>query len=344
MEAMTDHERRALRRGGPEYNPAQMISTSPALLIRLPNHVGDVVLSLPALELLSQSGYELHVLGKPWIQDLLSPYLKQNWKLHSYPRKFIQRVTLLREIRRTLRGRLPLGGLPDAIVLPNSFSSAFEMRLASWKASGYAIDSRSWLLAQRLVASQTDAEYQRFYSVARAALGNSGASSERAPSPRYPVPEQLRDAARIRLVSLLPRGAPLEQLVILCPFAAGTLHGRSKEWSHFPALATQLVEAGRTVVLCPGSPQELGRAQAEYDECTILAGVGLAEYAALLSLAGLVVANDTGPGHLAAAVGANLLSVRGPDSSAKYMPQGARVRAVCVQHDWPTLEMVRLMC
>jgi len=51
-----------------------------------------------------------------------------------------------------------------------------------------------------------------------------------------------------------------------------------------------------------------------------------------LQLARGVVANDTGPGHLAAAAGARLISLYGPRSVAAWTPIGANVRSSgCVE-------------
>jgi len=42
-------------------------------------------------------------------------------------------------------------------------------------------------------------------------------------------------------------------------------------------------------------------------------------------MARTVIANDTGPGHLAAAVGARVISIYGPSSSATWAPLGSKV-------------------
>src|ERR1700676_2187401 len=42
-----------------------------ALVVRLCNWVGEVVLSLPALQRLAAAGYDLHLVGKRWAPALL---------------------------------------------------------------------------------------------------------------------------------------------------------------------------------------------------------------------------------------------------------------------------------
>jgi heptosyltransferase-2 len=69
--------------------------------------------------------------------------------------------------------------------------------------------------------------------------------------------------------------------------------------------------------------------------------VGLGAYAALLRDAALVVANDTGPGHMAAAVGAPLLSVLGPTDPARWGAVGPTVHIMRQGTDgWPGLDAV----
>jgi heptosyltransferase-2 len=70
--------------------------------------------------------------------------------------------------------------------------------------------------------------------------------------------------------------------------------------------------------------RNLSREAAEICGCT-----GLRELAAILSLAKVVVGNDSGPGHLAAAVGTPVVTIFGPTSEAfGFSPRGKRVRTV----------------
>jgi YD repeat-containing protein len=55
-------------------------------------------------------------------------------------------------------------------------------------------------------------------------------------------------------------------------------------------------------------------------------------YNALLQLAGVVVSNDTGPAHMAAGVGARLVSVLGPTDPGRWAPWGS---TVTLMRRWP---------
>jgi heptosyltransferase II len=54
----------------------------------------------------------------------------------------------------------------------------------------------------------------------------------------------------------------------------------------------------------------------------------------------LMVSNDTGPGHMAAAVGTPLVSVLGPTAPEQWRPWGERVDTVRCWPAWPQAEDV----
>ena len=42
------------------------------LLVRLPNHLGDACMALPALDLLAARGHSLTLAGRPWAAELFA--------------------------------------------------------------------------------------------------------------------------------------------------------------------------------------------------------------------------------------------------------------------------------
>jgi heptosyltransferase-2 len=72
----------------------------------------------------------------------------------------------------------------------------------------------------------------------------------------------------------------------------------------------------------------------------VLDKVPLDEYAALLERCRLMVSNDTGPGHLAAAVGAPLVSVLGPTEPGHWGAWGETVHLVRSADGWPAIDTV----
>lgn len=228
---------------------------------------------------------------------------------------------------------------PDALLLTNSFSSALEARLAGLRPLGYNQDGRRWLLTSAVEQPRPDIhESQRFDHLARALLERLGVPDplgDTQPVPALALSAEACGQAETLLASHL--GTPIPPFACLVPFATGTLKGVTKAWPGFPAYAAQLARR-LPVVLVPG-PDEVAVARRDFPAATILEGVDLGVYGAVLARAAVVVSNDTGPGHLAAAVGSPLISVLGPTDPVRYQPLGADVCLVQAS-PWPTTEAV----
>ena len=135
------------------------------------------------------------------------------------------------------------------------------------------------------------------------------------------VSEAQREQARALLAG---HGVEPGRCVLICPFANGRVEFLDRSWPAFPDFVRRLHAAGRQVVIVPGPAEEQG-AKDLYPDAIRLDGVALGVYNALLQGAGVVVANDTGPAHMAAGVGARLLSIWGPVDPARWAPWGSTV-------------------
>jgi heptosyltransferase-2 len=314
--------------------------TTKPLIVRVRNWVGDVVLGLPALRLLEQHGYSLHIVARgKWAPALLAGY---PWPVHVQPRKLMERVAQLRAIRDECT-RLDPGfrRRENAFVLPQSFSSALEMRLAGLKAVGYGQEGRSPLLARSEKVTYGGQALRSYWDLACKFLRVDG-------EPPTHIDLQLNAAKAAKADALLASHGIAPGYVMICPFAAGLATERKleKKWPGFPEFVQRAgTELGRPLVVYPG-PGEHDQARALYPAACMLEGADLAVYAALLSRAALVVANDTGPGHMAGALGRPVLSVLGPTVAHQWAPYGPRVHVV--QHPqpdtgptvWPTVDEV----
>ena len=88
------------------------------------------------------------------------------------------------------------------------------------------------------------------------------------------------------------------------------------------------------VVACPG-PGEEAACAAALPGARMIPGLGLGAYAAVLAGARRVVANDSGPMHLAAAVGAPVLWIFGVSAPRRTAPWGGRSRFCGGEGGWP---------
>ena len=127
---------------------------------------------------------------------------------------------------------------------------------------------------------------------------------------------------------LAARGIGPAEAVVLQPGAGSA----AKVWPGFAALAHRLRAAGIPVAALAGPAdgpvvQALLEAGA-LEESSVVRHWPLSEIAALLSLARALVGNDSGPTHLAAAVGCPTVALFGPTDPALWAPLGAHVRAI----------------
>lgn len=306
-----------------------MSSLPRPLIVRLHNWIGDVVVGVPALRLLAAHGCELTLVGKPWAASLLAGH---GWPVHVLERGLRARARQWRRLRVPQAPRHADG--IDALLLATSFSSALECRLGGGRPIGHDTDLRGALLARSVPRPHGVHALEENWRLACRFLGVD------LPPPAsigLAVAPEARAAARARLGA----AGIGDGFTVLCPFAVGRFEGRSKTWPGFEALARRLAAAGCRTVVCPGPGDEERDAHARFPASAVLVGVPLGEYAALLALAARVVANDTGPGHIAAAVGAPLVSVLGPTDAALWAPWGPTVRvAQRGQASWPAVDDV----
>jgi heptosyltransferase-2 len=289
--------------------------------------VGEAVLSLPALRRLAAGGYELHLYGKGWAPALLEG---AGWPVTVRRGGLRAATAQLRSLRRTLDSA---GTAPPALLMTNSFSSALEMRLAGFAPSGFAHEGRSLMLRNAYRLPSFAHAVHAYWHLAGCFLG----ADEPFPASLDWTPS---DAQRARAQTLLSQnGLAAGSFMVLCPFSGPDDRENRKVWPGFKELATALHAAGMPVVVCPG-PEEEAAAASLPTGTICLPGVDLGVYGALFELARSVVANDTGPGHLAAAAGARLISLYGPQSVAAWTPIGANVRLFQDAAKWPSVECV----
>ena len=300
------------------------------LIVRIRNFIGDVVLGIPALERLHHAGYELHVVGKPWAGSLLEAY---GWPVSRYPKAFGERRAVLRQVAEPLRA-LDAGfdQRVNAVTFATSFSGALDMRFAGLKPFGFAVEGRSFLLTKSANIVYGEHALDSYWRLTSALL------DDKTPVPqavKLKVSEKANEAARIALESAGVRPG----YVVLVPFAGGTFEKLDKKWPHFAQLAKRLATTGRDLVMAPG-PDEMDIARAICPQAKLLAKLELGPYCAVLRDAALTIANDTGPGHMAASVGGRLLSVLGPTKIEQWGPRGPDVTIVQRYPEWPSVDAV----
>jgi heptosyltransferase-2 len=287
------------------------------ILIVAPSWVGDAILSEPVIALLREP-YE-----DPVVDVLATPWCAPVYARMRGIRRIIEsplahgRVDVV--VRRALGRELAGNGYTRAIVLPNSWKSAFVPFLARIpRRTGYRGEFRYGLLndLRRLDRKALPRLVDRFAALA-------APPGTLVPMPPAPVlvPDAANRSAAARALHLRTD----KPVAVLCP---GAEYGPAKRWppTHFADLAAKLTAQGVQVWIV-GSPNdklaassvlqaagESGRAIRD------LAGrTDLGTAIDLLSLAGVVVSNDSGLMHAAAAVGVPVVALFG-SSSPVYTP------------------------
>jgi heptosyltransferase-2 len=296
------------------------------LLVRAPNWLGDVVMSLPALEAVKRAAPGLHLtLALPGpMAELLAA---------------ARDVDAVLPVRRGARSVLALaalfrsGGFDSALLLPNSFGSALAVRLAGVpRRAGYARDGRSWMLTDAVSCGPARRELHQvdYYLDLVAELG-----APREVDRSRPVALSAPAAAHEQVAALLAaeRRRPDAPLYVLAPCAVGP----GKEWpaERFGRLAALLCERGAEVALTAAPDERVktaavaAAARTAGGEVIDLAGRNsIAQMAALFEVAAGFVGNDSGPTHLAGAMGLPALGVFVATDPERYLALGPRSAAV----------------
>jgi heptosyltransferase-2 len=302
-------------------------------MVRATNWIGDAVMSLPALETLRAyfPEAEIVVVAKPWVGELYQ----------RHPALTRQIVYDAQGEHRGIRGfnrliqQLRSEHFDGAIVLQNAFHAAWM----AWRARipvriGYDWEGRGRFLT-RAIQPPARAVYghQAYYYLEllfRAGLVETREPVRPVGEVRLVLEQSEKTWAAQYLDSVGLRGPRF--LVGLNP---GASFGPAKRWlvDRFAELADRLIEALHADVLIFGSREERPLAEiiaGEMDHTpTILAGeTTLRQFMALLSRCRLIVTNDSGPMHVAAALGLPVVAVFGSTDERATGPMGARARVV----------------
>jgi lipopolysaccharide heptosyltransferase II len=104
---------------------------------------------------------------------------------------------------------------------------------------------------------------------------------------------------------------------------AGARNGQAKRWppAHLATLADRLIAQLDALVVLTGAPSEAPLAREVLGHCTrrptnLVGTTSLQELAALLAASDLLVTGDSGPLHIACAVGTPVVALHGPTDPA----------------------------
>ena len=273
----------------------------PRTLVVAPNWIGDALMAQPLLARLreKQPDAPIDVVAPPWVAPVARRMPEVDEVIEAPFRHGALQLGERWRLGRALKGR----GYAHAIVLPNTWKAALTPFFARIPLrSGYVGEARYGLL--NLLYEKGGGGMREHY--ARLADAPGTTLPEQLPAPSLRV-----DPARI--ASAKERFGVLEPYVALCP---GAEYGPAKRWPYFAELAGRL---GMPAVLL-GSSGDAAAAEG-------VAGINLVgkttldEAIDLIAGARVVVSNDSGLMHVAAALGRPLVALYGSSSPQKTPPQ-----------------------
>jgi heptosyltransferase II len=295
------------------------------IIVRMPNWLGDAVMATPVLEdlrhhfkrakitAMCQSNLTPLLAEDPHVDELLSFQRPSGWLSHQQHGAIIDSLQL---------GHYDLG-----VLLTNSLSSAWWF----WKGDvknriGYTGHWRSLLLDKTVPypESRQPQHLVMTYKMLLEPLGITPSSS----SPRLYLTKEEQKAAKECLASY---GITPQQIVV--GINPGAAYGSAKCWlpDRFKSVTAKLLENPAVVIVYfgdrAGAPLVQEICQGMPERVVNLAGkTNIRELMALIQTCDIFLTNDSGPMHIASALGTPLVALFGSTSNVATGPyQGGRV-------------------
>jgi heptosyltransferase II len=303
------------------------------VVVRVPNWLGDAVMSLGGVRAIRQVVPSAHlaVLARPSVADVFREARIADEIIAAPRGSWRDALGAARLLR--------AGRFDTAILFPNAFEAALVARLAGIRrVVGYPTDGRGFLLSDAIPRDPAHGrEHQsRYYMRIAAGFARAIGSTVQVDVESPDTSLSTSSAARARSLEWLTANGitPGSAIAIL---NAGATNSRAKQWpaDRFAAVGDALVERSGGVVALIGAPgdvdasRKVAAAMKRQDRAVVLAGrTSVAELVGVLSQAWVVVSNDTGPAHVSAALGLPTVTIFGPTEEFATHPVGPSARTV----------------
>jgi len=300
------------------------------IVVRGTNWVGDAVMTIPALRELHRifSDAHLTLYTRAWTKGIFQDALFID-ELLTFDREKSSFKTVLTQAKVWREEKFDL-----AVLFPNSFESALLAKLGKVpNRFGYAKDGRSFLLTDTVkIPDWKNKRHEVFYYinlVAEIEKKFFGTTTALENEPRFElnVSEKRKTEAREFLAQ---NGVDLSKKIVV--FCAGSANSPAKRWeiSSFAKLGDKLKNDLNVEVVLDGAKNEVDisqkvAAQMQTNPIVLTGKTDLAKGMAILSVADLLVSNDTGAAHISAALGTKTLVIFGPTNPLTTQPLGSEL-------------------
>ena len=303
------------------------------ILIIAPNWIGDAVMTQPLLATLKSQypASRIDVLASTWVAPIYRACSEVN---HVIEANF-QHKQLQWGLRKQLANDLRLRGYQACFILPNSLKSA----LIPWMANipfriGYRGELRFGLIN---IALNNPSKINRppmveHYLALSQLLSDEETLAAKTLTPKLNVSSSAKQSIDKKLSDA---NIDSKSVFIFCP---GAEYGPTKRWpaSHFAELANHLAQQlpnANIILLGSKSDHELAEAilQQSQDSVKIhnwCGNTSLDEAIALIGLAKVVVSNDSGLMHIAAALKTPQIAIFGSSDPAHTPPLSENAKVI----------------
>jgi len=295
-----------------------------SVIARLPNPIGDLLMTLPALDLLHSKGMLGTVLCQRYASALLAglPYQQENVKDGK------------QEVEQYRNSDCAYG-----LLMRSSATTAFRMRRGGLKPIGYKRHVRSLVLWRGTPYRRNWPRVYEYYRVAQftAAMLEGREMPKHIDMPPFlhlPL-TQAHNQAAANALAVAGVQAPY---TVVCPVVANRRTPIHRIYPQFPQLMEQLLKEGQTIICCPGPGEE--------EECrsrapgSVQLNVDLMTLTGILGGARRLISVDTGPLHIAAALGVPGIGIYGDTPPARWSAWGPRSAHVGGLGHWPSVDEI----
>ena len=300
---------------------------SPRILVVGPSWVGDMVMAQSLFITLKNSrpDFQIDVLAPAWSLALLER-MPEVANAIAMPLShgqfgFFDRIKLGKDLR--------ANHYDQAILLPNSWKSALIPYFANIAVrTGYIGECRWGLLndARKLDKSLLTMTVQRFVAL--------GLPKTASLPPECPVPKiVIKQDQQARVIEKFELSS-LEKILALCP---GAEYGEAKRWpaSYYADVAQQKIAEGWQVWLFGSEKDKVTAEQINKQvvgACVDFSGrTSLAEAVDLMSLVDVVVSNDSGLMHVAAALDKKIIALYGSSDPGFTPPLNSKAQVISLK-------------
>ncbi len=278
----------------------------PRILVVAPNWIGDALMAQPLLARLKQAGAVLDVVAPEWVAPVLRRMPEVDEVIPVPFRHGALELASRWRLGRTLKRR----AYDRAIVLPNSWKSALLPFFAGIpQRAGYVGEFRFGLLnlRHRKANASMPVHYARL-------------AEKPGVEPKQPPPPTGLKVSAEEIAETTRRFGIEGRYAVFCP---GAEYGPAKRWPYFRELAEKLT---MPVVLL-GSANDRAAA-ADIRGKNLVSQTTLDEAIRIIAGAALVVSNDSGLMHVAAALGRPQVALFGSSSPQHTPPASSKARVL----------------